>query len=352
VPTAGSHQDPRGGSEHVVLWTDLAGLGRPYDDPVRRLLRSIWNESRPADPPGPFWWDWALVAVLVPAVIHEGLLRTDLPDRAVTVPLVLALIPTLLWRRTRPLLMLAIAFGSGTIVSAAIGHDQDVFTMVFLVLLPFALFRWGSGRAIVVGIALILLQSTISLALGHIGLGDTVGGFVVLALAFALAMALRYRSAARQREHEQVRLLERERLARDLHDTIAHHVSAMSIRAKAGLATAATNPTAALDALRLIDAEASRALSEMRTMVRYLRDDQPAEGIRSPVTPNPGIAELADLSARPRGGPSVEVEIVGEVDSVPLSVATAIYRGGAGVRDQRPAACAPGQPDRGPGRRR
>lgn len=74
--------------------------------------------------------------------------------------------------------------------------------MVFLVLLPFALFRWGSGRAIVVGIGLILLQSTISFALGHMGIGDTVGGFVVLALAFALAMALRYRSAARQRELE------------------------------------------------------------------------------------------------------------------------------------------------------
>ena len=290
---------------------------------MRRLLRSIWDEPAPADPPGPLWWDWALVAVLVPAAILEGLLRTDLPDRAVTVAVVLALLPTSLWRRTRPLLMLAIAFGVGTIVAAAIGHDPDVYTMVFLVLLPYALFRWGSGRAIVVGIALILLQSTTSLALGHIGLGDTVGGVAVLALAFALALALRYRSAARQREHEQVRLLERERLARDLHDTIAHHVSAMSIRAKAGLATAATNPTAALDALRLIDAEASRALSEMRTMVHYLRDDRPAEGNRHPVT---GIAELVGLAAHPRGGPSVDVEIVGEVDSVPLSVATAIYR--------------------------
>jgi signal transduction histidine kinase len=267
------------------------------------------------------------VAVLVPAAILEGLLRTNLPNRAVTVPLVVALIPTLLWRRTRPLTMLAIAFGAGTIVSLAIGHDPDVYTMAFLVLLPFALFRWGSGRAMVIGIALILLQSTIAVALGHMGLGDTVGGFVVLALVFALAMALRYRSAARRRELEQVRLLERERLARDLHDTIAHHVSAMAIRAQAGLATAATNPTAAVDALRLIDAEASRALSEMRTMVRYLRDDQPgAESVRSPVTPNPGIAELANLTAHRHGGPSVDVEIVGEIDSVPQSVASAIYR--------------------------
>jgi signal transduction histidine kinase len=293
---------------------------------VRRLLRSIWDEPAPADPPGPFWWDWALVALLVPAAILEGLLRADLPDRAVAVPFVLALVPTLLWRRTRPLLMLAIAFGAGTIVSLAIGHDPNVYTMVFLVLLPFALVRWGSGRAVVVGIALVLLQSALSFALGHMGLGDAVGGFVVLALVWALAMALRYRSSARQRQLEQVRLLERERLARDLHDTIAHHVSAIAIRAQAGLATAATNPTAAADALRLIDAEASRALNEMRTMVRYLRDDQPANGLRSPVTPNPGIAELADLAAPTRGGPSIDVDIVGDVGSVPLAVATTIYR--------------------------
>ena len=60
----------------------------------------------------------------------------------------LALIPTLLWRRTRPLLMLAIAFGASTIVSLAIGHDPDVYTMVFLVVLPFALFRWPGGNVI------------------------------------------------------------------------------------------------------------------------------------------------------------------------------------------------------------
>jgi signal transduction histidine kinase len=64
----------------------------------------------------------------------------------------------------------------------------------------------------------------------------------------------------------------------------------------------------------------------MRTMVRYLRDDQPANGLRSPVTPNPGIAELADLAAPTRGGPRIDVDIVGDVGSVPLAVATTIYR--------------------------
>ncbi len=259
--------------------------------------------------------------MLVPVAILEGLLRPDLPARVVTVALVVALVPTLLWRRTRPLLMLAIGFGAGTIESLAIGADPDLYTMAYLLLLPYALFRWGSGRAILGGVALIVGKSTTSVVAGHLGLSDAVGSLVVLGSTFALAMALRYRAASRRRELDQVRLLERERLARDLHDTVAHHVSAMAIRAQAGLATAATQPSAATDALRLIEAEASQALAEMRTMVRYLRDDQPAA-----LTPSPRIADLIQLARRPRTGPCVEVEIVGDVDAVPASVGAAVYR--------------------------
>ena len=91
------------------------------------------------------------MGVVVPAAILEGLLRPDLPGRWVTVVLMVALAPTLLWRRTRPLLMLAIGFGAGTIESLAIGADPGQYTMVFLLLLPYALFRWGSGRAILAG---------------------------------------------------------------------------------------------------------------------------------------------------------------------------------------------------------
>jgi signal transduction histidine kinase len=51
------------------------------------------------------------------------------------------------------------------------------------------------------------------------------------------------------RELDRVKLLERERLARDLRDTVAHHVSAIAIRAQAGLATSAARPGAAVEAL-------------------------------------------------------------------------------------------------------
>ena len=55
-------------------------------------------------------------------------------------------------------------------------------------------------------------------------------------------------------------VLRGERLARDLHDTVAHHASAMAIRAQAGIAASASQPGAAVEALRVIEAEPSRAL--------------------------------------------------------------------------------------------
>jgi signal transduction histidine kinase len=123
------------------------------------------------------------------------------------------------------------------------------------------------------------------------------------------------------RELEQVKLLERERLARDLHDTVAHHISAMAIRAQAGLAASAARPDAAAEALQLIESEASRALTEMRTMVRVLRQNEPVD-----LAPNPRIADLPQLAGRSHVGPTVDVEVVGDVDDLPPSVGTAIYR--------------------------
>jgi signal transduction histidine kinase len=95
----------------------------------------------------------------------------------------------------------------------------------------------------------------------------------------------------------------------------------MAIRAQAGLAMSQSHPDAAADALRLIEAEASRALTEMRSMVRVLRRNEPAD-----LEPSPRVTDLERLAARSRTGPSVEVEILGDVDDLAPSVEAAIYR--------------------------
>ncbi|MDG4797108.1 histidine kinase [Micromonospora sp. WMMD1082] len=288
---------------------------------MRELLRSVWAEPRAPGPPARAWRDWALVGVLVPLAILEGVFRSDLVTPVFSTVVALALVPTLLWRRTRPLLMVAIVFTTTGVAALFVGHEPELAAMVYVLLLPYALVRWGSGREAVAGAALILAKISLSVAVGHLGLADALSGLVVMVAVVALATALRYRARLWARGLDQAKLRERERLARDLHDTVAHHVSAMAIRAQAGIAVAQTRPDAAVDALRVIEAEATRALAEMRTMVRVLRRAQPAD-----LAPSPGIPDIMRLAHRSPPGPVVDVQLHGDLDDIPATVGTAIYR--------------------------
>ncbi|WP_103337145.1 sensor histidine kinase [Amycolatopsis sp. CA-126428] len=287
---------------------------------MNSALRSLWDEPRPPDPPSRVWRDWALLGVLGAAVVLEGLFRPDMPWRVLSVLVVAVLVPTLLWRRTRPFPMFLASFGTTSVLMLLTGGAApSAYALAGLLLLPYSLARWGSGREIVLGLGIVLPGTGLAVALGQKGVADAVGGLVVLFATVTLAAAVRYRARARLRELDQAKLLERERLARDLHDTVAHHVSAMAIRAQAGLAMMPSRPEAAADALRLIEAEAARALDEMRAMVRVLRRDEPAD-----LAPNPRIADLEKLMSRAR--PSVDVTVAGDVDDLPPSIGSAIYR--------------------------
>ncbi|MFV2197800.1 sensor histidine kinase [Nocardiopsis sp. LOL_012] len=287
------------------------------------LLRSVWDEPRPLGPPARPRWDWTLVAVFAAAAVAEGLLRPDLPWRALSVVLVVALLPVLLWRRARPVLGLAAVFGVPALVSAATGvQPGEMYTSVVFLLLPYALLRWGAGRQVLAGAAIVLAEFLLQAVLGHGEPTDVVGGFAVLFSVGALGAAQRYRASARSREADRARLLERERIARDLHDTVAHHVSAVAIRAQAGLAVAGERPDAAVEALGVIEFEASRALADMRTMVHLLRQGGAAE-----LEPGPGVDDIGRLVRRSWPGvPSVRVRLRGDFDGLSPLVGTALYR--------------------------
>jgi signal transduction histidine kinase len=305
------------GLVRLVLWADLTGRLGSYHGWVQALVRSVWDEPRPTDPPPLRWSDWGLVGAFAIAAELEGMLRTDLHAPLLSVVLVVSLLPTLLWRRTRPLLMVTIAFGICVLDTVLFDSHHALNASVFMLLLLYSLFRWGSGREAIGGSAVVLVHVLLSM----LGFPDLFGAIGVLLAVSAFGAAMRFRARARMRELDQVKLLERERLARDLHDTVAHHVSAMAIRAQAGIAMANTQPAAAVEALHLIETEASKALAEMRGMVRVLRRDQPAE-----LAPSPRVSDLAQLSERDRPGPSVAVDIVGAVDELPPPVGAAIYR--------------------------
>ncbi len=179
----------------------------------------------------------------------------------------------------------------------------------------------GLGARAVAGLGVILVPATMAAVVSWTGLADAVGGYAVLVSSFVLGWAVRSQHGARERRLVQAKSEERVLLARELHDTVAHHVSAIAVQAQAGRALAATSPSAPLEALRVIEVEASRTLAEMRAMVGVLRSDAPVA-----YAPQPGVADLARLAGASPGGPRVEVGVSGDVAGLPAAIDAAVYR--------------------------
>jgi signal transduction histidine kinase len=293
---------------------------------ISSVVRSLRDEPRAAAPPTRVWRDWALVAFLLLTAALEGIFRTDVPWRPVALVLAVALVFPLLWRRTHPLAVVAVVFGAVIVLNLATLIDGPatpvgLYTMIYVILLPYALLRWGSGREVVIGLPVIVVAGLLGIASDYNGFGEAASGFVFLMFPAVLGALVRYWTTSRSREIDQVRLREREQLARELHDTVAHHVSAMVIRAQAGRVVATSDPGAAIDALRVIEEEGSRTLAEMRTMVGALRDREDAD-----LTPQNGVADIERLARNVDDQPRVHVGLTGDLEELGPTVGAATYR--------------------------
>jgi signal transduction histidine kinase len=146
----------------------------------------------------------------------------------------------------------------------------------------------------------------------------------VLLFSAALGVAIRYRRIVRIQQSERIRFQEREMLARELHDTVAHHVSAIAIQAQAGQQlTKSRDFGGAAEAPEVIEEEASRTLAEMRSMVGALR-----RGNGTPqVLPSRGVADIERL-ATAEGAPGlrIDVEHRGDLNDLRPAVQAALYR--------------------------
>ncbi|WP_238782968.1 sensor histidine kinase [Streptomyces monomycini] len=287
-------------------------------------LSSLWAEPRATDAPGRVSRDWVLVGVLMVTALVEGVLRDDVAWRPFATIVAVGLAPVLLWRRTHPLACVVVAFGTATALGLAslLGGAQSVGlnTMIYILVFVYALVRWDSGREIVIGLAVVAVAAVFGIVTDYTGPTELFGGLAVLATATAGGAAFRYRAESWRRAVDQIRSQERVGLARELHDMVAHHVSAIAVQAQAGRAIAGQRPEAALETLAVIEGEASRTLAEMRAMVRVLRDRAPAE-----YAPQPGIADLVSL-ARRAPAPAVDVELPDGLDELPPQVDAAVYR--------------------------
>ena len=287
--------------------------------------RLHWAERGAADPPGPARRDWLLVVAVVAVATGEALTREQLVWPGVSLVVTVGLACLLPWRRVRPLLVFVLSFGTVSAVEAlSLLRDVDwegLDTSAFMLVLPYALARWASGRDVGIG----LLVMAVPLALSGVA-GDPVGyiagGALVVLLSFAIGIAVRSSGELRAEEVAGLRSRERAELARELHDTVAHHASAIAVQAPAGRVVAATRPAAAVEAPGAIEEEATRALEEMRSMVGALRDGDQAD-----LRPQQGIRDLPRL-VRHGGatGPRVSVTIADGLDEVRPTVDAACYR--------------------------
>lgn len=143
----------------------------------------------------------------------------------------------------------------------------------------------------------------------------------------------------RQLEHEQARnaaqavTVERLRIARELHDVVAHHVSMMGIQAGAARTVLSTDPGAARDALANVELNARSAIDEMHQLLGTLREPTPEESEGLDVEDAATMASTRGLGSLPElvresiaAGLPVRQEIIGEPRPVPAVVALTLYR--------------------------
>jgi signal transduction histidine kinase len=130
---------------------------------------------------------------------------------------------------------------------------------------------------------------------------------------------------AREADSRAARAEERSRIARELHDVVAHHVSVMTVQAGAARRILHRDPESVQDALSTIEQMGRTALGEMRRLVGVLRTE--AEPVRSELSPQPGVHDVTSLVDQLREtGLQVQLWIEGESRSLSPGVDLAAFR--------------------------
>ena len=293
-------------SPPVAVEEDFARRG-----PVRRFVR-----ARP--------WVLDLVVVLVyllPSVISAAVIGSDQVHVAITLVIAVAL----MWRRRYPIALTVLCVGLG---SASIGYfgtpgDADVaiaFALYTVVTVRGTRLGWLclAGAALTYTLVLWLwAQPSVLDAFGTPAIGHTqfvvsnVASLLVLWLvAVAIGLNVRNRREQIQRlmdqanqfrlERDQRELLaaasERARIAREMHDVVAHSLSVMVALADGAQASLAKSPQRSATALTELSGTGRAALTDMRRILGVLRAE-PTDA-ESALSPQPGAPALEDLIAR------------------------------------------------------
>jgi signal transduction histidine kinase len=287
----------------------------------------VWAEPAVPHPPARSRRDQVFAGIVLLVAAVEAIARPALAWRPAVLGVGCLLAVAVLVRRTHPLAAVGLAFGAFVVLDlaalAAGAEPMVLYSGFVVVVLVYSLCRWGAGRDAVLGLGVAALGFTVSVVTDFTGPVDAVGGAAVLLFAAALGVAIRYRAMAREQLVQQAKLQEREQLARELHDTVAHHVSAIAIQAQAGLVLdRSSSPSGATEALEAIEREATTTLAEMRAIVGVLRSGHG----RPSVAPRRRLADIAGLAATGTDALLVDVQLSGDLADLAPALEAALYR--------------------------
>jgi signal transduction histidine kinase len=285
----------------------------------------------------PFFVDAALAAVLIVLAEVHVWSGASSGSTAVTALAGLVIAGSVAWRRRAPLAAVVTAMTAVAVQTVLASSPQALWVIVTWIVLFYsagaALPRGRAYGALAIGL--------VGAAIDEAGAADrSVQGFVFGLALVAVpwlagravhrregrAEALELRSALLERDREEATRSavrdERARIARDLHDMVAHAVSLMVLNAEAADALLDSEPARTRDQLVSIQRTGRQALAEMTRLLGMLR-----EGERRELAPQPRAAELGSLVDEVRAaGLPVSLEIDGEGRPLQPGVDLTVYR--------------------------
>ncbi len=290
--------------------------------------------------------DVAIAAVVTVVAQAETWTADGYDPRPAYAAAALAMTVPLAWRRVVPLAVLPVVMAP-LVAMAAAGHPLDSSYVMAVLLLAFHAIGAYCGRrralgGLIGGLAvlaavLVVEEAALENASRSSAIGDFVFLAVILGAVWALAVGLRERSVHARELEEHADLLERDRerrareavaeerarIARELHDVVAHSISVIAVQTGTLRRRLRHDRPQAAEELSEVELAAREALGEMRRLLGLLRTEE--DGLT--LAPQPGMEQVDRLAEQVRRtGLPVELEVDGEARSLPPGVDLAAYR--------------------------
>lgn len=280
------------------------------------------------------------ILIAVPLVVvsqTEVWLNAQIHPKPINAVLECVAAIAVVWRRAASLTAAAVVVGAGMAeAGTGVNMNQPAIPLMTAVIMAYAIIAYAPLWRAIAGTVIVTSGSCAQLLIAGQKVGNLGFIFTFVGLAWALGRITRVRTGqavqaelqVERLKHEQednarrVMAEERGRIARELHDVIAHSVSVMVVQAGAAQQVMKTNAEAAAKALDSVQETGRQAIGELGRLLGVLRDAGELG-----LSPQPTLAELDQLMADAcASGLPVTLTVTGPERHLPTGVELAVYR--------------------------